>query len=216
VQDFPSELAGRLELALWNPAATAGDFDRFCTGAINSKVRAVCVPSGRIARAVDRLEESAVKSIALIGFPLGNSDPDVKRFETEAAIDNGAQEIELVLNTGRLKEGDSASLLRELRDIVESADERPVCATIETSALKSDEITLVCHLLLDSGVTAVASSTGFWPGIKSDAAMIKLLRESTSPRFEIKAAPTAQEQEARAFIEAGATRLGVVLNLAGR
>jgi deoxyribose-phosphate aldolase len=78
-------------------------------------------------------------------------DSDAKRYETEAAIDNGATEIDVVLNIGRLKDGDRNFVLRELRDVVEAADERPVKVILETALLTRDEQILACHLAVDSG-----------------------------------------------------------------
>jgi len=207
---IPAE-PGRIDLAFWNAAATTAQFEVFLSGARNAKARAVCVPSSRVALAFARLEDTPVKVVALAGFPLGITDADAKRFEAETAIDNGAQEIELVLSTGQLKDGDTRGLLRELRDVVECAEERPVVATIESSALTREQIILACHLVMDSGAAGVSCSTGFWPGITPDAAIIPLLREATSPKLEIKAAPVSTEQQARALLASGATRLGMVI-----
>jgi deoxyribose-phosphate aldolase len=215
VQNLSIELLDKVELALWDPFATAAQFDTFCEGAARAKVRAVCVPSAHVALAVAKLEETSVKVVALTGFPLGSSDPDVKRFEAETAIDFGAQEIELVLNTGRILEGAWKALLRELHDIVECADERPVCSAIETHALTVEQIVSTCHLLLDAGVTTVASNTGFCPR-PTDPGVIKLIRESTSPRFQIKATPVSREEDAQALLSAGATRLGVIVGQRGQ
>src|SRR2546425_5672313 len=113
-------------------------------------------------------------------------DSDTKRFETEAAIDNGAQEIDVVINIGRLKDDDDNYVLRELRDVVEAADGRPVKVILETGLLMRGEKIRACHLVLDSGAQFVKTSTGFSGGATIDD--VKLLREIVGPKFGVKAA----------------------------
>jgi deoxyribose-phosphate aldolase len=147
--------------------------------------------------------------VALVGFPLGAMDPDAKRFELETAIDHGAQEIELVFNLGRLKDGDARYVLRELRDLAEAAEERPVCVALETARLTREEIVTACHLALDSGVTAVSNTTGFWGEAPPSMEEIRFLRETVGARFGLKAALIPDEAAAQAALQAGATRLGL-------
>jgi len=141
-------------------------------------------------------------------------DSDAKRYETEVAIDAGAQEIDLVLNLGHLKQGDSRSVLRELRDVVEAADERPVKVIIETCLLTREEKLLACELIVDSGATFVNTSTGF---SSSGATVedVKLLREAVGPKFGVKASGEIRDvQTALALVQAGATRLGTTNGVA--
>ena len=115
----------------------------------------VCVGGSRVELACSLLEDTEVKVTGLVGFPFGAGDSDAKRYETEVAIDHGAQEIETVLNVGRLKDGDHGYVLRELRDIAEAADQRPVKVILETSLLTLEEKNLACQLVLDSGAHCV-------------------------------------------------------------
>jgi len=204
-----AELASHVDAVLCKPAATTGEIETLCAEAREHKFHAVCVNGSRIELACTQLEDSGVKLVALIGFPLGAMDGDAKRYETEVAIDHGAQEIEAVLNLGWLKDGAHTRVLRELRDVVEAADERPVCAVIEATQLTREEITVACKLVLDSGAVAVATGTDCWPDAHVSGADVKLLRETAGPDFILKAAGGIRDaQTALALLDAGATRIG--------
>jgi deoxyribose-phosphate aldolase len=207
----PLEMASRLDAVLCKPTATASEVEAVCAEARGHGFRAVCVNSSRVERACARLEDSGVQVVALISFPLGAMDADAKRYETEVAIDHGAQEIEVVLNHGWLKDGAHKPVLRELRDVVEAADERPVCVAVETTQLTREEITMVCKLILDSGAKAVSTGTDFWPDARVSEADVKLLREILGPDFVVKAAGGIRDaQAALAVLDAGATRIGTI------
>jgi deoxyribose-phosphate aldolase len=200
------ELARHVQIALVKPEATRADVERFCAQARDAGCQGVCVNGSRVELACALLEESPLKVTGLVGFPLGATDSDVKRFETETAIDHGAQEIELVLNVGRLKDGDLQGVLRELRDVAEAADERTVRLVLQTHLLSPEEIATTCELALDSGVRGIVTSTGLPAALVDD---IKRLRQLVGNQFEIKAAAELAEQvSAQALIDAGASRLG--------
>jgi deoxyribose-phosphate aldolase len=205
-----NDLARRLELTLLRADATRADVTQLCTQARELSARGVCVTPDRLEQAVVLFEETDLRLTALIGFPFGIADSDTKRFETEAAVDLGAQEIEVALNLGRLKDGESNRLLRELRDIAEAADERPVRAALETRLLTRDEIVTACHLALDAGMAGVVNSTGY-RGLAPDPEDIKLLCEAIGQKHFVKASGRiADLAAAQALINAGADRLGVV------
>ena len=150
----------------------------------------------------------------MVGFPLGATDLDTKRFETEAAIDLGAHEIDVVINIGRLKDGDWAYVERELIDVVEAADERPVKVILETCLLTTEEKTAACQVVVNSGAQFVKTSTGFGAG-GATIEDIKLLRDVVGPRFGVKASGGIRDTAtALAMIAAGATRLGTSNSLA--
>jgi deoxyribose-phosphate aldolase len=154
------------------------------------------------------LEDTKVKVATVVGFPHGAMASDVKRYETEVAIDEGAQEIDMVINIGRLKDRDDKYVLRELRDVAEAADERCVKVILETCLLNEEEKVRACHLILDSGAQFVKTSTGFASaGATLDD--VRLLRESVGARFGVKASGGIRSARvAIAMIEAGANRLG--------
>ena len=204
----PEDLARFIDHTLLKADATAKDIEKLCREARQHNFYSVCVNGSRVELARSFLEESDVKVASVVGFPLGAMESDVKRFETEAAVDAGAHEIDMVLNIARLKEGDDKYVLRELRDVVEAADERIVKVIIETALLNRDEKIRACALILDSGAHFVKTSTGF----SSSGATIedvKLLRESVGPPFGVKASGGIRDTAAAvAMIDAGATRLG--------
>jgi deoxyribose-phosphate aldolase len=139
---------------------------------------------------------------------------DVKRFEAEAAIDDGAQELDLVINIGRLKEGNDKYVLRELRDVVEAADERPVKVILETCLLTQEEKLRACELILESGAQFVKTSTGIGTG-GATIEDVKLLRDAVGPKFGVKASAGIRDTlTALAMIVAGATRLGTSAGVA--
>jgi deoxyribose-phosphate aldolase len=210
-----SEMAARLDAAFWKPTATPREFAAFLAQAREGKLRAVCVNGARVALASAGLEDSSVVLVALIGFPLGMNDSDVKRYETEVAVDFGAQEIELVLNLGDLKNANHKAVLRELRDVVEAADERHVCAVLETRALTRAEIATACALISDAGVQAVSTGTDFWPDTRVTADDVKALREALDPKIAVKATGNIRDlKTALALIEAGAARIGTTTSAA--
>jgi deoxyribose-phosphate aldolase len=202
----PAEVARRIERTLTRPDATGRDVEQLCAAARAEGSHCVCVNGSRVELACALLEDSEVKVTGLIAFPLGAADTDAKRFETEVAIDNGAHEIEVVLNIGRLKDGDHRYVLRELRDIAEAADERPVKVILETELLTLEEVRRACEWALDSGVHCVCASTGLRAAATVEE--VQTLRAAVGEKFGVKAAGMRDMQTALAALEAGASRLG--------
>jgi len=210
---LPAELARRIERILVRPDAMRRDIEQLCAEARAEGSHCVCVNGSHVELACALLEDSEVKVTGLIAFPLGAADTDAKRYETEVAIDHGAQEIEMVLNIGRLKDGDHRYVLRELRDIAEAADQRPVKVILETGLLTPEEVRRVCELALDSGVHCVCTGTG----LRSAATVedVRSLRASVGEEFGVKAAGLSDAQTALALLEAGASRLGTAEGMTG-
>ncbi len=204
----PAALARFIDHTLIRADATLPDIEKLCTEAREHKFHSVSVNGSWIVAACHFLEGSEVKVGCAISLPLGAMSSDVKRFETEAAIDDGAHEIDVVLNLGRLKDGDDQYVLRELRDVVEAADERTVKVILETCLLTREEKIRACGLVVESGAHFVKTSTGLSTG-GATVEDVKLLRETVGPKFGVKAAGGIRDtQTALAMIAAGATRLG--------
>jgi deoxyribose-phosphate aldolase len=201
-------LARLIDFPLHRPDATARDVEQHCAIAREHHFGAVSLNSCFVEHARHFLDGADVKVVAAVGFPLGAMDTDTKRYETEAAVDAGAQEIDVVLNIGRLKERDDKYVLRELRDVAEAADERIVKVIIETCLLTREEKLHACSLILDSGAHFVKTSTGFSSG-GATVEDVKLLREAVGPKFGVKASGGIRDYAmALALVEAGANRLG--------
>ncbi|MCS7338313.1 MAG: deoxyribose-phosphate aldolase [Verrucomicrobiae bacterium] len=210
----PGELARLIDHTLLRPDATAKDIEKLCSEAREFNFYSVCVHGSRVQQARYLLEDTDVKVCCVVGFPLGAAAADVKRFETEAAVDDGAHEIDVVLNVGKLKDGDDKYVLRELRDVVEAADERPVKVILETCLLTREEKIRACHLVLDSGAQFVKTSTGFGAA-GATVEDVQLLREVVGPRFGVKAAGGIRDaRTALAMVAAGANRLGTSASVA--
>ena len=213
--ETPHDLAARLDAILWNPAATHATVDSLCVFALANKIRAVCVNTSRVVTVAARLEESDVKTVALVGFPLGAMDADARRYEMELAFDLGAQEVEVVLSLGQIKDGDSKKLLRELRDFAEAADERPVGVTVELARLTREELRLVGEVVRESGVQQVCTSTDFWPDSQVTLEGLEQLREVVGEKLQIKAVGGIREAAlAQVLLEGGAAVVGST-NMAG-
>jgi deoxyribose-phosphate aldolase len=207
-------LAKYIDHTLLKPDATARDIEQFCREAMEHHFWSVCVNGSRVAQAYALVENSGVKVACTVGFPLGAMTTDSKRLEVEAAIDDGAQEIDLVLNIGRLKDGEDAYVLRELRDLVESADERTVKVILETCLLSREEKIRACKLVVESGAHFVKTSTGFSTA-GATTHDVQLMRECVGPRFGVKASGGIRDAKiALGMIESGATRLGTSAGVA--
>lgn len=204
-----AKLAAQTDFAFWKPVLTPNEFAAFCASVRAKGARALAVNGSRVMLAAAGLEDSPVQLVALVGFPLGTGDSDVKRYEAEVAIDFGAQELELILNLDHLKNGNHKAMLREINDVVEAADERHVCAVLETRALTRAEIVTLSGLLSDSGIKTVSTGTDFWPDARVDADDIKAIRDALDAKIAIKAVGNLRDAEAaQALIAAGATRIG--------
>jgi len=204
------EFARCIDQTLFAPQATRREIEQLCADARREGFRTVCVNGSRVELAYSLLEDSGVQVTALVGFPLGAGDSDAKRYETEIAADHGAHEIEAVMNVGRLKDGDHKYVVRELRDIAEAADERPVKIILQTHLLSRDEIMLACHLALDSGVQFVCNGSGFdAPPVSLED--VKAMRAAVGEKFGVKAAGDIRTVAlAQALLDAGTNRIGTV------
>ena len=199
-------LARQVEAVLARAETSRLEVEKLCAQAREHHVSGVCLNTSRIELAASLLEETGIKVIGLVGFPLGAADADSKRFETESAIDLGANEIEVVANLGRLKDQDNRYVLRELRDVVEAADERPVRAVFEWSLLGPEEKRSACELILDSGVQFLCIGTGYLPSPAPEE--VASLRTMLGPKFGIKVAGVTETSLVTAILEAGANLLG--------
>jgi deoxyribose-phosphate aldolase len=210
----PLQLAACIDHTLLKADATAKDIEKLCAEARENRFYSVCVNGSWVGQARHFLEGTGVKVACVVGFPLGAMSGDVKRFETEAAIDDGAHEVDVVLNLGRLKAGDDKFILRELCDVVEAADEWPVKVILETCLLTQEEKIRACQIVVESGAKFVKTSTGFSTG-GATVADVKLLRETVGPKFGVKASGGIRDTKtALAMIAAGATRLGTSAGIA--
>lgn len=203
-----SDLASYIDHTLLKPEATREQIESLCAEAAEHKFSTVCVNGSRVELAYSLLEESDVQVAAVVGFPLGAAEADSKRYETEVAIDQGASEIDMVMNVGRFQDGDHDYIVREIRDVVEAADDRVVKVILETCLLTDAQIEQACKLAVQAQAHFVKTSTGFGSA-GATIEHVKLMRETVGQFAGVKAAGGIRDAAtARAMIEAGATRLG--------
>lgn len=202
------ELAGKIDHTLLRPEATAAEIAQLCAEAREYGFHSVCIHGSRVVQAAHLLSDTGVKVAAVVGFPLGATDADAKRFEVEALVDLGAQELDVVLNIGRLRDGDDRYVFRELRDLVEAADGVPLKVILECALLTADEKHRACSLVVESGAQFVKTSTGFGPG-GATVEDVALLRSLVGPKMGVKASGGIRTlAAARSMLDSGANRIG--------
>ena len=202
------ELARVIEHTLLAGEATRADLERLCKEARGHGFASVCVNGSRVAQAIHFLEDTDVKVTCMVAFPLGACDADVKRFETEAAIDSGAHFVEVAANLGRLKDGDDGYVLREFRDVVEAADERPVSISLDAAVLSLTEIERVANLAIEADAKGISLSAG--GELPAALEAVQRIRQLARENFGIKINRAALNvNEAVTLIESGATRFGL-------
>ena len=203
-----SELASYIDHTLLKPDATRAQLEQLCAEAAEHQFSTVCVNGSRVELAYSLLEDSDVQVCTVVGFPLGAMDADAKRYETEVAVDLGASEIDMVMNVGRFKDGEHDYIVREIRDVVEAADDRVVKVILETCLLTNDEIAQACKLVTQAQAHFVKTSTGFG-NAGATLEHVRLMRETVGQFAGVKAAGGVRNaDDARAMIKAGATRIG--------
>jgi deoxyribose-phosphate aldolase len=206
-------VASYIEHTLLKPDATAADIEKLCAEARQWEFYGVCVNGTWVRHTSLCLQDSSARVVSVAGFPLGAASTAAKRFETETAIADGAQEVDVVLNIGRLKQRDDSYILKELAGIVQSAAGHTVKVIIETCLLSEEEKIRACRLTIDSGAHFVKTSTGFSSG-GATIEDISLLRKTVGPEFGVKASGGIRNAgTALAMITAGANRIGTSAGL---
>jgi deoxyribose-phosphate aldolase len=181
---------------------------RFCDEARRYRFAAVCVNPCWVAFARERLQGSGVKVATVIGFPLGASTTATKAFEAGDAVAAGADELDMVINVGALKDRDDQRVARDVAAVVGAAGGRPVKVIIETSALTDEEKERACRLAAGAGAAFVKTSTGFGKG-GATPEDVALMKRVVGPNVQVKASTGVKTREdADRLIAAGATRLG--------
>jgi len=208
---IPGDLARYIDHTLLKPDSTEEQVRKLCAEALEYNFRSVCVNPTWVKLAADLLRGSDVLTCTVVGFPLGATEPEIKAIEARRAIRNGAREIDMVLNIGALKSGNDALVLRDIQAVVEDCvDGQAVCKVIlETALLTDDEKRRASELARKARAHFVKTSTGFSTGgaTVSDVALMSEVVRGAG--MEVKASGgISSYSDAKAMIEAGATRLG--------
>lgn len=209
IPDDPS-VARFIDHTLLKPDATADQIAQLCYEARKYGFASVCVNPSFVKLCADLLKGSEVKVCTVIGFPLGASAPDVKAFETETALRDGATEIDMVINIGALKGRDYTLVARDIAGVVKLAHAAGalVKVIIETALLNEEEKIAACLLAKEAGADYVKTSTGFSGG-GATVSDVALMRRVVGPEMGVKASGGVKDYaDAMSMVKAGATRIG--------
>lgn len=208
-------IARMIDHTILKPEATEAEIMQLCKEAVEYNFASVCVNPSMVAKAASILESTPVKVCTVIGFPLGATTTEVKAFETEDTIKKGATEVDMVINVGKLKEGDLAYVKNDIQAVVNAAKGKALTKVIiETCLLSDEEKVIACQLSKEAGADFVKTSTGFSKG-GATAHDIKLMRETVGPDMGVKASGGVRSREdALVMIENGATRIGASASIA--
>lgn len=183
------------------------DIKQLCDDAILFKTASICIPPSFVKKVKDYVKDK-MKICTVIGFPNGYMTTAVKLYETKDAIENGADEIDMVINIGSLKEKQYKNILDEINVLKEACEDRILKVIVETCLLSYEEKIKMCEIVSVSGADFIKTSTGFSTG-GATFEDVKLLRKYTDVRVKVKAAGGISSfEDARKFIEFGADRLG--------
>ena len=203
-------LSSYIDHTILKPDCNTQDIQRICEEAMTHNFAAVCIPPFYVSLAANLLEESPVKVATVIGFPLGYNTTPAKVEEVKKAIDEGADEVDAVINICAVKNANWNYVANDIESVVTATHlkGKKVKIILETGLLTSDEIKKVCELCVKSGADFVKTSTGFSDtGATIEA--VNLMRETVGKKAKIKASGGIRTPEdAQRFVEAGASRLG--------
>ncbi|MEY8434739.1 deoxyribose-phosphate aldolase [Streptococcus hyointestinalis] len=203
-----------IDHTLLKPESTQEQIKQLTDEAKTYHFASVCVNPTWVAYAKEQLKDSDVKVCTVIGFPLGATTSQTKAFETQDAIANGADEVDMVINIGKLKSKQYDEVEDDIRAVVEASGDKLVKVIIEACLLTYDEKVKACQLSVAAGADYVKTSTGFslHGATVEDVA---LMRQTVGPDIGVKAAGGARSlADAEAFIAAGATRIGTSAGVA--
>jgi deoxyribose-phosphate aldolase len=213
--NIPDDVAPYIDHTLLKPDATQEQIDALCAEAEEHRFCSVCINSTWVAYCARKLRGTGVKVCTVVGFPLGAMDSRSKSFETRNAIENGADEIDMVINVGALKSENLKLVEEDIRWVLRACRPTTVLKVILENALLSDaEKIVACQICKQVGAHFVKTSTGF---AESGARVedVALMRRTVGPKMGVKAAGGIRDFEtAKAMIDAGATRVGVSASVA--
>lgn len=209
------DLSKYIDHTLLKPDSTASAIDTLCAEAAEHKFAAVCVNGTWTERCVKRLRGTGVKVAVVVGFPLGAMATRIKAQEARHAVEEGADEIDMVLNIGALKSGDTDSVRQDIMAVTRvTGSHKKTKVILETCLLTDEEKVLACQLAEDAGAAFVKTSTGFSTG-GATVHDVSLMRRTVSNKVEVKASGGVRSwSDAMSVINAGATRIGTSSGIA--
>lgn len=202
-------LASYIDHTILKPEATKQDVIKLCEEAKQYGFASVCVNAYYTKLVADTLKDSEVKTCVVVGFPLGATFTEIKAHETELAIQNGADEVDMVINIGALKDKDYATVEQDIKAVVDAAKGKAIVKVIiETCLLTEEEKVKACELSVKAGADFVKTSTGFSTG-GATVEDVTLMRKTVGDQALVKASGGVRDfKGAKAMIDAGADRIG--------
>ena len=200
-------IAKYIDHTLLKTTATPQDIINHCEVAKKCGFYSVCVNPNYVSLVKKRLTDTDILTVSVAGFPLGESNTDIRVKEAVMAVADGAQEIDTVMAVSRLKAGDDEYVYRDIKSIVDACGV-PVKVILETCHLTKEEIVRACEIIADTGARFVKTSTGFF-GTGATVENVKIMKQAVKGKCEVKAAGGIRDYDfAMALINAGATRIG--------
>lgn len=208
-------IAKTIDHTLLKPEATAADIQALCREASQYGFASVCVNTCYVKLASELLRGSGVKVCCTVGFPLGAMAPKAKAFEAAQAVADGAEEVDMVLWIGALKQGDTAAVQADIEGVVNACHPKAIVKVIlETCLLTDAQIETACRLCVAAGADYVKTSTGFSTA-GATAEHVALMKRAVGGRAKVKAAGGIRTYEdAKRMIDAGADRIGASAGIA--
>ncbi|WP_093106109.1 deoxyribose-phosphate aldolase [Salimicrobium album] len=210
-----STLAKMIDHTQLKPETTKEKIEQICEEAKEYDFASVCVNPYWVSYCNEQLKDTDVMVCTVIGFPLGASTTEVKVYETKTAIEHGAEEVDMVINVGELKSGNTEAVQKDIEAVVEAAaGKATVKVIIETALLENEEKVTACELAKQAGADYVKTSTGFSGG-GATLEDVSLMRETVGDDMGVKASGGVKDYEdAKQMIDAGATRIGASSGIA--
>ena len=203
-----TQIARIIDHTILKATTTKEDVVKICKEAKEYGFFSVCINPANIELAKEELKGSDVKVCTVIGFPLGANTSAVKAFETKEAIENGADEVDMVINIGELKAGNDKAVLEDIKAVVQASEDKTVKVILETCLLSDDEIRRACNLCVEAKAEFVKTSTGF-NREGANVHVVKVMKEAVQDKALIKAAGGVRTPEDMdEMIKAGASRIG--------
>ena len=209
------DYARMIDHTLLKPEASKEQIQKLCREAAESGFHSVCVNSSYVYYCAELLKNTGVKVCTVIGFPLGASSTAAKAAEAEAAVEDGAEELDMVIHVGMIKSGDWDYVKQDIASVVEAADGRALVKVIlETCLLTDEEKKKACLVCREAGADYVKTSTGFSAGGATEAD-VALMRRTVGTDMGVKASGGIRSYEdAERMVRAGADRLGTSSGIA--
>ena len=202
------KIASMIDHTILAAGATADQIGKLCREAVEYGFASVCVNSCRVPQARALLADSSVKVCTVVGFPLGAMSTKAKAYEAAAAVEDGADEVDMVINIGYVKDGAWDCVLDDIKAVRKACGDKVLKVILETCLLTDDEIVRACRTAVEAGADFVKTSTGFSTGGATEEA-VRLMRKTVGPDVGVKASGGIRNLEtALRMVEAGASRLG--------